>query len=274
MSNGQNKTTTFGQRMGRAFVFFLRTLLVLVIIFGIAALVYFGTPYLYDKFILPVESNTARLSEIENKHASDSSFLADQVSTLKTRLAELENRQTVNAQAIAELLGQVQALESAVDAHSETLNLLDTMQTSLDMLMVTTANHESLLVGENSALSNLQSQINVSRTIELLSRARLYLSQSNFGLAKQDVQKARDLLFLLQKDLPDDKLINLQGAIARLDLALGNLPAFPVVAVDDVDIAWQLLVIGLPDFSAEAAPLESDTGTPIPAIEVTPSASP
>jgi hypothetical protein len=31
------------------------------------------------------------------------------------------------------------------------------------------------------------------------------------------------------------------------NLALGNLPAFPVIAVDDLNIAWNLLVLGEPD---------------------------
>jgi hypothetical protein len=62
--------------------------------------------------------------------------------------------------------------------------------------------------------------------------------------------------------------------IARLDLALGNLPAFPVVAVDDVDIAWQLLVNDLPEQPQETATLEPVAETPTPAVDVTPTATP
>ena len=49
-------------RLGHAVTTFLRSLLILVIISGVAAAIYFGTPYLYNKFILPVESNTACLN--------------------------------------------------------------------------------------------------------------------------------------------------------------------------------------------------------------------
>jgi len=38
--------------------------------------------------------------------------------------------------------------------------------------------------------------------------------------------------------------------LSRLDLVLGNLPDFPVIAVDDLNIAWNLLVLGLPETGA------------------------
>lgn len=284
MSDELKPIPSFWSRLGRAFVNILRFVLILVIIAGIGAGVYFGAPYLYEKFILPVETNTARLSEVESKQAADVKQLNGQITDLKTRILELENHQTANAQSLAELQGQLDALESAVNAHSETFKQLKAMQATLDMLLTTSAEHEALLVGENSILAELQRQVMFSRTIELLSRARLYLSQSNFGLARQDVQAARDLLAGLQSDMPADKSANLQGVIARLDLALGNLPDFPVIAVDDVDTAWQMLVNGLSDLatptpqptielltSTTEAPA---TATPTPAAEITPTATP
>jgi len=261
MNNELKPLTSFWSRLGRAFVNILRILLVLAIIAGIAAAVYFGTPYLYENFILPVETNTTRLSEVESKQAAEMAQLADQVVDLKARLTELESRQTDSAQSVAELQGQVQALEIALESHGETLKQLEAMQTTLDALAATSSEYEALLVGSDSALADLQRQVTLSRSIELLSRARLYLSQSNFGLAKQDVQAARDLLVALQTYIPAEKTAALQGVITRLDLALGNLPAFPVVAVDDVDIAWQLLVNGLPDLSKETPTPESLTET-------------
>jgi hypothetical protein len=129
-------------------------------------------------------------------------------------------------------------------------------------------------VGETSALAELQRQVRLNRAIELLSRARLYLSQSNFGLAKQDVQAAQDLLVPLQTEIPTEKAAALQAVITRLGLALENLPAFPVVAVDDLDIAWQLLVEGLPELPQETATPEPLSETPTPQVDVTPTASP
>jgi TolA-binding protein len=274
MSDEVNPTSSFWSRLGRTLVVILRILLVLAVIAGIAAAVYYGSPYLYNQFIQPVENNTARLSEVESKQAADVKQTVDQMAELKTRLADLETRQTDTAQLMAEMQGRVDALNSAVDAHTQTLKQLAAMQTSLDALNAASAEHETMLVDKGATLADLERQITLSRTIELLSRSRLYLSQSNFGMAKQDVQAARDLLIKLQPEIPTDKAAALQGVIARLDLALGNLPAFPVVAVDDVDIAWQLLVNGLPEQPLLALTPEPVTETPTPIMEFTPTLTP
>ncbi|HAF49343.1 MAG TPA: hypothetical protein DCL08_08945, partial [Anaerolineaceae bacterium] len=71
MSVDPKPTLSFWSRMGRAFVNILRTLLILALIAGVVAAIYYGTPYLYEKFILPIEENTARLDEVENKQATD-----------------------------------------------------------------------------------------------------------------------------------------------------------------------------------------------------------
>jgi hypothetical protein len=97
----------------------------------------------------------------------------------------------------------------------------------------------------------LKREIMLTRAIETLSRARLYLSQSNFGLAKIDVQSARSILAELSTEAPPYQVNAFDQIIGRLDLALGNLPAFPIIAVDDVDIAWQLLMMGLPESEAD-----------------------
>ena len=274
MSNETNTTFSFWSRLGRAFVKFLRSLLILAIIAGIVAAVYYGTPYLYNNFILPVETNTSRLGEVENTQAAEIEQLSTQVTDLKTCLTNLETRQTENAQGLAELQGQVSALETAVETNTETLKQLDAMQASLDSLTSITTEQQALFIGKNSALADLQRQVAISRAIELLSRARLYLSQSNFGLAKQDVQVAQNLLIALQDEIPVEKLPALQSVIARLEMALGNLPAFPVVAVDDVDIAWQILVNNLPEQPQETAMPEAVTETPTPAVEATLTAKP
>ena len=101
-----------------------------------------------------------------------------------------------------------------------------------------------------------------TRALDVLARARLYLAQSNFGLAKADVQTARDLLAELNAEKKDEVLTK---AIERIDLALGNLPDFPVVASGDLEIAWQILVSGNAPASTATptlVPTEPATSTP------------
>jgi TolA-binding protein len=260
--------------MGRAFVNILRYLLILALIAGIVAAIYYGTPYLYEKLILPIEENTARLEEVENKQATDIAQMTNQIADLKSRLSNLETHQTTSAQTLAEAQGQITALDSAVEANSETLEQLKTMQAALDTLTLESSENETRFEEVNSTLAEVQRQVTLSRAIEMLSRARLYLYESNLGLARLDVQSARELLLTLQSALATDKIAALQEVITRLDLALGNLPAFPVIAADDLNIAWQLLVNGLPDLPRSTALSESVTETPIPIEEITPTITP
>jgi DNA repair exonuclease SbcCD ATPase subunit len=272
--NNEKPTPSFASRLWRAFVKLLRILLVLVLIAGVVAAFYYGVPYFYQKVILPIENNTARLTEIESEQSTTVEQLTSQIADLQYRLTALETRQTKNVQAITELTGQVSALETAVATHTESLEQLEAMQTRLETLTGSVEGHTALLTGENSVLADLRHEIIVSRSIELLSRARLYLSQSNYGMAKQDVMAARDLIKSLQDETPTEASSTLQSVLTQLDLALGNLPAFPVIAVDDVDIAWQLLVNSWPEQIQAAPTTENITATPTPTGEVTPTATP
>ena len=265
---------SFPSRLGRALVRVLRILLVLAIIAGVGAAFYYGVPYFYQKIILPIENNTAQLVEIESQQSADMEQLNRQIADLQSRLTALESRQTKNVQAITELAGQVSALETAVATHTESLKQLESMQTSLETLTGDVEGYAKLLMGEDSVLADLRREIIISRSIELLSRARLYLSQSNFGTARQDVMAARDLLQSLLSENPTKEADTMESVLAQLDLALGNLPAFPVIAADDVDIAWLLLVNSMPDKVETDLMTETVTAPTSPTAEVIPTAAP
>ncbi len=245
---------SFWSRLGQAFLAFLRALLrlfiILVVIGGIGTAIYFAVPFINETFIVPVERNTARVGELEGE-----------IATLQTQLQEIDTR--------------VGAMEKTLEAHTASIAKLEEMQAALEQ--ETSAQNNSVMVA-------LKREIMLTRSIETISRARLYLSQSNFGLAKQDVQSTRDILAQLLTDAPAYQVDALNQIVMRLDLALGNLPAFPVIAADDVDIAWQLMMIGLPESEAdviatfiptlEATPTFTSTPTPMPVLEATPTTTP
>ena len=237
---------SFFKRLGRAFVNFLRALLRLVVLVifigGIGALLYYGIPYINQTFIAPVERNTAQIEKLETE-----------ISTLQTQLDEMNVR--------------VETLEKSVEAYSLSIQKLEGMQAELDA---------QLQKNNDKVLLELKHEVMMTRALDTLARARLYLAQSNFGLAKIDVQSARDLLAELQVQTDDELLLQV---ISRLDLSLGNLPDFPVVASGDLEIAWQILMSGnvpvIPTaaFTPTPAALETSTPTPFPP-PVTTSATP
>ena len=221
---------SFFSRLGRTFVSFLRALLRLVIIVlvigGIGAGLYYGLPYI-NKTLITLEKNTARVSELD-----------DEVANLQIQLNEMNSR--------------MDFIETSVEMRSASLDKLEKIQATLET---------QIKENNDKSLRELKYEVMMTRALDMLGRARLYLAQSNFGLAKVDVQSARDLLFELQTETGDDVL---SQVIARLDLALGNLPAFPVVASGDLEIAWQILMGG-------GTPMIT---APEPTLGATPTATP
>ena len=226
------KKPSFGSRLGQAFLNFIRALFrliaMLIIIGGIGAAIYFSVPFINDNLIVPMQRNTANISRLENE-----------IATLQTQLDEMNTR--------------VSGIETNIEAHTASLAKLEEMQATLE---------QEISNQNNGVMVTLKREVMLTRSIETIARARLFLSQSNFGLAHDDVQAARDILTELLIDAPTYQVDSLNQIIARLDFALSNLPAFPVIAVDDVDIAWQLLMMGLPESEADVAA----TFTPAPSI--------
>ena len=246
---------TFGQRVGRFFSFLFRLLLLLILLGVIGAGLYFGLPLLYQRYILPVQENTAQLQQLRAQQIQSEQTIAD----LQTRLADIETQQAQQAESLVKLDGRVTDVETEIAAHTETLAALEKMQATLQ--------------AQNDADSaELKRQVNLLKVMELLSRARLYMYQSNFGLAKQDAQAARDLLVTVQPDAPESLVDDLDAVLLRLDLALSNLPDFPVAASDDLDIAWQILLGGVPkpQPTLSATPTPEITSTPTPQVTVEP----
>lgn len=235
---------SFGSRLGQAFRDFLRAVLKLILfvmlIAGVGAAIYYGAPLLNNRFIAPVEQNAERVSELES-----------QVADLQTQITEMKNQLT-------EINSHIEGVEQSVEAHTVSIEKLEAMQITLEK-QIKENNDESLLA--------LKNEVMLTRIIDILARARLYLAQSNFGLAKEDVQSAHDLLVELQADSDDEALAQ---ATQRLELTLGNLPGFPVVASGDLEIAWQILVTGEAiTITATPEPASTHTPTSVPTLEPT-----
>jgi signal transduction histidine kinase len=242
---------SFGDRIGRFFRFLWRLFLRLLFLGLLSLVLYLAVPWLYQTFIRPIQQNTAEVRELQSRQEQTGQELDD----LRTRLETMESAQNQNAKSLSEFDQRLVDIETEIAARTESLETLEQMLTDLE--------------GQNEAISvELERQINLLKSMELLSRARLSMYQSNFGLAKQDVQIARDLLATVQPDSPEKLAAELGAVILRLDLTLSNLPDFPVAASDDLDIAWQILLSGLP----HPTPTLVESPTPVGIISATPTA--
>lgn len=242
----------FKQQVRRFFEILLRLVSWAIILTVIGGGLYFGLPLLYQRYILPVQENTAELKQLHQQQRQTEQTIAD----LQTRLTEMETQQAQQAESLTALGGRLTNVEKEIDSHTESLAALDKMQ-------------DTLQSQNDAASAELTRQVNLVKSMELLSRARLYMYQSNFGLAEQDVQTARDLLTMIRPDAPESLADDLDAVILRLDMILSNLPNFPVTASNDLDVAWQLLLGRVP----QPQPTISTTPTLPPTPTLTPQAT-
>ena len=243
---------TFGQRVGGFFRFLLRVISLLILLSLLSLALYLVLPWLYHKFITPVEQNTAQVRELQSQQKQ----MEQEMAALQTRLSTIATAQNGHDGSLTELDQRLSDIETEITARTKSLTELEDMQAKLQ--------------AQNQTVSaELERQINLLKAMELLSRARLSMYQSNFGLAKQDVQIGRDLLAKVQPDAPAPLANELEAVVQRLDMALSNLPNFPVAASDDLDIAWQILLSGLPQATATI----SETPTPAGTLSSTPEAT-
>jgi hypothetical protein len=236
---------SFGERVGRFFRFLFRLVLLLIFLGLLSVALYLALPWLYDRFIRPVEQNTAQVRELQSRQEQTEQELAD----LQTKLDTLETVQNGHDGSLTDLDQRLNEIETEITARTQSLETLERMLSDIQ------AQNESTSI-------DLEREIKILKAMELLSRARLFMYESNFGLAKQDVQIARDLIAEVQPIAPLTLAADLDAVLLRLDMTLSNLPDFPVAASDDLDIAWQILLTGLPQ--PTPTQIGTETTTPIP----------
>ncbi len=293
-----NHPPSFGRRLWLAFVAFLRALIRLVIlvltILLFAALVYFGVPMLYQQYLQPMEQRLGSLEQNQTLQAQASAHLQTHLEDMRQRLSKIEadNDTTkqlldgLNSQAaqlaakqetqMVDLLATQESVSlqlaqlgeslTQIEAHLATLEAtIEPLLNDFDALEARVGNLELSPAGQLT-LEKVYRELQLVKAMELLTRSRFSLVQNNYGLAKQDIEAAMQILSALE--VPEFQLETLDKIIGHLEDASQNLPDAPVIAAEALELAWQLLKHGLPA-SATATPTPSptlsSTGTLTPA---------
>jgi chaperonin cofactor prefoldin len=284
---------SFGDRLAIAFLAFLRalvTLLVIVLVIGlIAAAVIYGGPALYQQYVTPIQNNLTQLQNDYAQQAQTNQQLSQRMDGLQSRITDLESQRDGDKQALDELKVQITSLastqqtsqqawqntqtagKSALDQLTSRLAALEMQSVNLQQAIDRTDNNLSDMAtavqSDNLPVAVLRRELQLVKAMEYLTRARISLIANNLGSAQTDIQAAHDLLTNLESLVPDYQTSALEAIISRLELALGNLPKSPVLASDDLEIAWQLLQKGLPE-EAGLTPAPTATGSLTPAAQL------
>jgi uncharacterized coiled-coil protein SlyX len=264
----------FTNRLGQALRIFLRMLarlLLILLVLGLIGLaLYYGIPAAYTRFIQPVQANTLKLESLQTSQAQVDQQMTQNYTGLQSRLGTLEAQNAIDAQVIATMQSRLTSVdtsagsaESQLKASTERLDALDASikQISVELSAITTtlksdqADFQGLaekVQAGDPEVKSLYYEIQLLKGMELITRSRLFLSQNNSGLAQQDIQSAYDLLGELQNQVPYQTGAVI-AVVQSLKQALANLPEAPILAADNLEVAWQLLVHGLPSQTSQAA---------------------
>lgn len=277
MSN-TNPRPGFWSRLGRAFVNFLKFLLLVLFLVAIV----FGGWYGYRQLIAPTtlraDANSQRIellrSDVDNLMADTAD--ADAIATLEAEVATLEAEVEANQAALdadlrdqQEVLTGLQLEVARLVTNTVTYNEeIETLQSGLAALQ-TDLNANSALVDELGGevdqieaemaaldtefeavredageLAQMQRSLTLFRIWELIARARLHLVEGNAGLAQVDATTALATVNGMMA-LEEDEEVDVDPALAalqqRLELALQNLPDDPNTAGRDLQTAWESL---------------------------------
>lgn len=242
-----------GDRMAifvvRAFHFIVRLFLVALVGISLGAATYYGAPALYRNYIEPVQTNSQRITELEKAMKQDQAGSRRRAVEIAERFAEIEGRQAEQQESLSEMQAETENLQTLLKQQDKEINdvehlagRLDALQADLQKTADDVEALEASLAGTDAPVQRLERQLQLVRVMELLTRARLWLIQDNFGLASEDIQAAKKAMESLADAAPEEAVEALRIIIERLNLALQALPYSPVTAADDLEIAWKLIV--------------------------------
>jgi hypothetical protein len=280
-------------------LFLFRLLIISLILGAVGVALYYGGPVLIDEYLLKdVKVNSSKIQEVNTELISSSEFFSQRLNDLQTRLEILEIQSDTDAQNINDLQNQVSTSIDTLKDHSVSLENLDAVQAALDAHDATLASLEEWVAeyeekfGEfqveiseldqtldvyleevdilkyqfeaQDTVGTLRQELELLKVMELITRVRVSIGQENFGLAKEDLLVAQELITKLSSEVSVNQADYLADISQRLALAAKNLTITPDLVNEDLEIAWTLLLQGLPgETDLESGTTSIPTETPL-----------
>jgi hypothetical protein len=233
----------------------IRLVLGLTVIGARAASAVWAWPGLESRYLAPVENNKHQFAALSSRIDDLESAIATQSSRTDAVIASSQ---------AGEIDGQ--AIDRSIEGFEADLAAFEARIEGFEETAFALANADEVASAERTR------ELTKLRAVQLLSRGRLSLFQSNYGSASADIALATELLRTMENPSPD-----VASAIERLGTAITALPEAPVAAAADLDVAWDLLLGGLdaptspspPTSSPAAAPTSSTASTIVEASTTT-----
>jgi hypothetical protein len=276
---------------GRFLKVLLRLFLTLVFGILVGAALYFGFQFAYQQLVIPTQQNAADLQNFQTRVDQQWELLQDKNKELEDRVSQIESSQKNTTDDLSELMAQNDQAAADLDAYLIQQEDLAAQIDEINQSIIALMDQNKDLASQNDDLVATVEEMEVEKKLQpvyqdlqlfkvllQINRSRLFLVQDNYGLAKQELNLADDLLntLLLSATEEQENVILLWDA--RLNLAIGHLPDNPILANDDLEILWTMMANGF-STPEEMEVLENAEGTntnltPQPSATATATATP
>jgi len=217
-----------------------------------------------DTLEIQGDADEETIADLQAQLAAAESSLLDAESTLLDQGATLESLGALGTM-LDEQAASISTLEENLAAYEASLGDVQDVVLVIAESGVTQQGEIELLKTQLEAkeiAGTLRQDLSLLKIMGLITRIQVSIGQENIGLAKDDLATAQDILTGLRAEVTTDQASYLDDIAQRLELATENLSKSPDLVVDDLEVAWQLLVQGLPE-----EPIEGDEAVPTPAQE-------
>ncbi|NIM95157.1 MAG: hypothetical protein GTO18_15785 [Anaerolineales bacterium] len=247
----QSAGDTFANAVVRILRFLLRLTFVLLLGIGLGLLAFYGIPALYRDFIQPVQSNSRQIRALEDEILQVQEEMKGNESEYAAALAEIEGEIAQQNETIAEIQVEIEMLNLAVEDLGQEVALLVSLSDKVETVIAgqsdfqdQLAELESTLEDQGIPIEELNHRIELLRAMDLITRARLLLISDNIAKAKEDIAIAEEILSVASEGLGEETE-SLTIIVERLNQILVDIVERPIIASDELEVVWHLLVIEL-----------------------------
>ena len=226
--------------------------MLIVVLFGIAlgAGLYYGVRSFYRDAIEPLQTLDQRMRDVETSVAQLSEALREERSSTADDRSELQARTASQAEELASIAAQIARLKNLIEEQENALDEIEQLREGLDQmeanLVLTGEQLEELQVQVEAGdlpVERVEQNLQLMRVMNLMTRARLWIEQDNFGLADDDLQVALEIMQVLTEGEAGASETDLLPQISdHLTLALEVVRSNPGLAEEELEIAWKLLI--------------------------------
>ena len=230
----------------------LRLILVLVAGCLVGAVIYFTAsgwiPYLDQRIFQPIDTNQALVQELQVTQNA----LEIEISSLQ---ATVDENQSGTVSDIATSLDQLS--EDVIHMQLEVDNNTYYSGTLAPAMIATVSARQDSNLRNLSALATAQmrdsgnrQELELLRTLELLTWAHQYILHDNYGLAENELEAAREILSFMITRVPPNQRVVVLEMLNLVDQCIADLPSRPAVAAEKLQLAWHMGVTEFPNESS------------------------